>query len=1075
MRAMRAYQGIVSAIALIACVGCAAAQVSLRNRVDSSRTFQAIAANSVLELGTSGGFTYVAFGGRGLAIYRYQQGQPPQRIGYHHSPILWDIRDLAFGPFGSLACVHGGNVYLLSFRVSDLSLVPHGVAVSQNAGLNAARARALRDLDIANNAYLIVGTNTGRLRVYRLTVSGPGGLPAAPSLGTYLDVGNPIVDLALFSDAVRALAAWEFPTGQQYIAVGGSDGMVYLYRFANGSITPIGKAMHHPAPVEEIVVNGNRLIVGLRNGLVYVWNYTPSSVSHHLTIKEPWSPLTAYSLCALPNDRVAVATGSVRVYSLANGAQVGEYGVHVVGSIYSPNYYYSWFDRSMPYNFACFSSFYPQPLVRVAPFIGNDNNYFYVAGVQGNVRTSFLPPPASLTYQTIALPLPAYAVTLMVANPPYAVGLANGEVRAFGSSRNVGAPVFSLMPAGSASQPWLLGSYGVGNVFAWSGSGTFVSNILPAASSPRIIYSLRLISVSGTNNNLFTFAAAGGDGKVQVWRWDSSAPNTPATLLSEQSLPYPLHSLSVNAARSSVAVASLNAPFSYNSSTQRCAWTLSLSSSGTLGTPTALDQPARVVAYHPSNPDLLATAGEYRASRASRGAISLLRPSQQPHFLGTSHLGFITSLGWLSNDLLAASDSAGLVYVFSPNGALNNPLNRDGTTQNIYYGNPGDALRAAYQPHRGYVYEVSGTSSALMTAGADRTVKLFSNSGLPIRFVQVYDADVYAPLASIDYLPNGGVALNHTIVYPSSNQAYPLFASPPGYVAFWVPNTASAVYVNPVVQEIQSGQLRVGQAFVGGSPGQHIYGETGYRVELSENGQYGLVARLEGRSSSSAGSARAWILSRSASFPYFSGNRYTLYQYTSPSDPYHVAFSPSGSWVALTVNANTINVYQRSAITSNNPPRHSAITYSTAPQRFIALKFLADDVLAVWQRTNNINYLDIWQLSGTTWTRRQSINTGIDYVNAEYHYYYALDAVQVGSVVRVALGGANALVFYRLDRPSGVPTLTEVGRTTLASNGYLDMPQITWVRFSRQNPNILGVAQVGSVAITYDLSGLFSW
>jgi WD40 repeat protein len=1070
MRAMRAYQGMLSAIALIACIGGAAAQVSLRNRVDSSRTFQAIRANSVLEFLSSGGYTYVAFGGAGLAIYRYQQGQPPQRVGYHYSASLSGITDLAFGPHGSLACVSGTNVYLFSFRASDQSLVPHGVAVSQNAGLNAARVRALRDTDIANDAYLIVGTRTGRLRVYRLTVQAGGELPAAPSLETPLNVGNPLVDVPLFSDSVRALAAWEYPTGQPYIAVGGSDGMVYLYRFGSGSLTPIGKAMYHPAPVEEIVVNGNRLIVGLRNGLVYVWNYTASSVSHHLTIKEPWSPLTAYSLCALPNDRVAVATGSVRVYSLANGAQVGEYGAHVYGDIYSPNYYYAWYYLSMPYSFASLTNFYPQPLVRLAPFVGSNNNYFYVAGVQYNVRTSFLPPPASLSYQTIGLPWPAYAVA-HVAGTSYAIGLANGEVRAFGSSRNVGAPVFSLMPAGSASQPWLFGSYGVGNVFAWSGSGTFVSNILPAASSPRIVYSLRLISVSGTNNNLFTFATAGSDGKVQVWRWDSSTPNTLATLLSEQSLPYPLHSLSVNANRSSVAVASLNAPFS---SAQRCAWTLSLSSSGALGAPTPLDQPARVVAYHPSNPDLLATAGEH-LGWSGRGAIYLLRPSQQPHFLGTSHLGFITSLGWLSTDLLAASDSAGLVYLFSPNGALNNPLNRDGTTQNIYYGNPGDALRAVYQPHRGYVYEISAAASGLATAGADRTVSVFSNSGLPVHFIQLYDS--YIPLTSIDYLPNGGVALTHAMVYPSSNQAYSLFASPPGYVAFWVPNTASAVYVNPVVQEIQNNQLRVGQAFVAGSPGAHIYGETGYRVELSENGQYGLVARLEDWSVSNPGRARAWILSRSTSFPYFSGNRYTLYQYTSTNDPFRFAFSPSGSWVALTVNANTINVYQRSAITSDNPPRHSAITYSTAPQVFIALKFLADDVLAVWQRTNNINYLDIWQLSGTTWTLRQSINTGIDYVFTDYTntIYYPIDAVQVGSVVRVALGGANTLVFYRLDRPSGVPNLTEVGRTTLTSNGYLDMPHITWVRFSRQNPNVLGVAQVRTIAITYDLTGLFSW
>ena len=812
----------------------------------------------------------------------------------------------------------------------------------------------------------------------------------------------------------------------------------------------------------------------LRNGQVYVWNYTSSSVSHHLTIKEPWSPLTAYSLCALPNDRVAVATGSMRVYSLANGAQVGEYGAHVYGAIHVPrsDYSYGWFALSVPYNFISFTyptlDSYPMPLVRVAPFIENDNNYFYVAGVQGHVRTSFLPPPASLTYQTIALPLPAYAVTYMAANPPYAVGLANGEVRAFGSSRNVGAPVFSLMPA----QPWLLGSYGVGNVFAWS-SETFVSNILPAASSPRIVYSLRLISVSGSNDNLFTFATASSDGKVEVWRWDSSTPNTPATLLSEQSLPYPLHSLSVNAARSSVAVASLNAPFYHDSTTHRSAWTLSLSSNDTLGTPTALDQPVRVVAYHPSDPNLLATVWQHHDYWVWRGGIYLLRPSQQPHFLGGS-AGFLTSLSWLSTDLLAASDSVGMVYVLSPNGALNNPLNRDGTTRNIYYGNPGDALRAAYQPHRGYVYEISGTSSGLVTAGADRTVRLFSNSGLPIHFFQAYLGDGFLPLGSIDYLPNGGVALNHTIVYPSSNQAYSLFTSPGGHATFWVPNTSSVVYVNPVVQEIQNNQVRVGEAF-SDFTWTHIANFMGYRVELSENGQYVLVARLEDRHYGASGRARAWILSRSTSFPYFSGNRYTLYQYTSASDPYRLAFSPSGDWVALTVNATTINVYQRSAITSDNPPHHSVITYSTAPQGFIALKFLADDVLAVWQRTHDINYLDIWQLSGTTWTLRQSVNTGIDYPGFDYFYHYALDAVPADSVVRVALGGTHALVFYKLERSSGVPTLTAVGRATLASNGYLDIPFISWVRFSRQDPNILGVAQARYVAITYDLSGLFDW
>jgi hypothetical protein len=187
------------------------------------------------------------------------------------------------------------------------------------------------------------------------------------------------------------------------------------------------------------------------------------------------------------------------------------------------------------------------------------------------------------------------------------------------------------------------------------------------------------------------------------------------------------------------------------------------------------------------------------------------------------------------------------------------------------------------------------------------------------------------------------------------------------------------------------------------------------------------------------------------------------------------AFSPSGDWIALTASNTTVNIYQRSAIASNNPPRHSFLTYSSSTT-FRALKFLADDVLAVAHLSGGATVLDIWQRSGTTWTLRQSINTGVSLSGRADHIVgYPLDAISVGSSVRVVLGGAEAIVFYRMDRPSGVPTLTEVGRATAASNGYLDIPSITWVRFSRQNPNVLGVVQSERIAITYDLRGLFSW
>jgi hypothetical protein len=133
-------------------------------------------------------------------------------------------------------------------------------------------------------------------------------------------------------------------------------------------------------------------------------------------------------------------------------------------------------------------------------------------------------------------------------------------------------------------------------------------------------------------------------------------------------------------------------------------------------------------------------------------------------------------------------------------------------------------------------------------------------------------------------------------------------------------------------------------------------------------------------------------------------------------------------------------------------------------------------VLAVAHQSGGAIVLDVWQRSGATWTQRQSINTGISVSSAaNYFVGYVLDAVPSGSIVRVALGGADAIVFYRMDRPAGAPSLTEVGRATAASNGYLDIPSITWVRFSRQNPNVLGVVQSGQVAITYDLTGLFGW
>ena len=1068
MQQTKIFCGIVSPLALLVLFVNAYAQVSLRSRVDSSRTFQTIQANCALEFANINGFTYVAFGGAGLAIYRYQPGQPPQRIGY--SSGFGGITDLAHGPFRSLACVAGNNnVYLFSFRTSDLSLVPHGVARSGNAGLNAARVRSLRGLDIGNDSYLVVGTRTGRLRVYRLT-AGSGGLPPASSFDVGFNVGNPIVDLPLFADSVRALAAWEFPARQQYIAVGGSDGIVYLYQHSEGSVRLIGKPMEHPAPVEEIVVNGNRLVVALRNGLVYVWNYTSNAVSYHLTIKEPWSPLTAYSLCALPNDRVAVATGSVRVYSLANGAQVGEYGVQVAlaefGSISD-----LWSDMSSSISFVRYVPTSVSPLIRLAPFVGN-TSYFYVVGTNIHIRTAFLRPPAELLYQVFPSRHPVYAgVSLRTGNPPIAVGLGNGEVRTPWGTRNVGEPVYALAVTGPNNQPWLLGSYGIGRIFAWSSSNNFVANILPQG-APRILYSVRIVAYDSANN-IVRFVTAGGDGRIELWQWNASTPNNPATLLSHQSVSHPLHYLTVNASRTQLAVSSITAPYDNN---QRCAWRLSLSGTS-LGAATPIERAMRVVAYHPTNPDLLAWGGTFRGDYWWRGSILLDRPNQQPHFLVRSaDAAYVTWLDWSSDGrLLLAAYSKGFVYVLSPDGARNNPKNRDGTTDNEFYGNPFDALRAVYQPHRGYIYAVSAVDNNILTAGADGQAKLFSASGTPV--FEIVSPPGYARLTSIDYLPNGGVVTPERVVYPPST-SYSPFANLQATAALWIPNTSTAFYSPFVVQEIQNNQLRVA-------------GDTqlrnDLRVEISENGQWLLHTFIEGRSNSQPGSLRALILQRTPSWPYFSRSNerlYQLYQYASRNTPLATAFSPTGEWIATVATERVINLYRRSAITGNNPSPSARITYNAATPIY-SLKFLADDVLAVLHTANNIMTLDVWyrRQDGTWGTQPHQTITlqGLE----PYHFrygggpaYYPIDAVAPSgsSSVRVVLSARGTLIFYRMNRSSsGVPNLVEVGRATSASNGYLDIPDISWVRFSRHNPNILGVVQALRTAITYDLTGLFDW
>ncbi len=566
--------------------------VNLRGRIVSDFTQQIAAGHCGVEFALEQR-TWVCLGtSDGAVFYRYVPGSAVERVGYFWLGVQIDQVAVAQGDTAQqayLALLAGGIVYLVRVDSSGV-VVPYG-----RANLGASRVQIER---VGSSSYLVVvGTTTGRLRVYAWS-------PGTPASSPYdsLSLGTPAVDLPLFANAVSALRVWT-ASGTVYVAAGGVDGMVYLFRWSGTGLVQVGKGQYHPSPIAEMVVNGSRLVVGCTNGQVYVWNYTSSSLGHHLTVKEPWASLGSHSLCALPNDQVAVATAFVRVYRLSDGLQTGEYGAPIWGNTLMEYFVYP--SPSLAYVWHSF--FYRRYSAKLLPSVAQ-GNYFvltapsYQTGerIYGITRTAFMA-SGGFSHQVTSGSHPVYALA-SVSNG-VASGRSNGEVRAPWGTRNVGAPVFSLVGFASGGTSWLLGSYGVGRVFGWSSGNAYVADVLPSASSPRVIYGIGLVSVA---SNQVTFVTCSGDGSVELWRWTIGS-STPATLLSSQRVSAPLYSLSVNANGTQIAVATLGN-----------AWRLPLSGD-TLGSPINLSGYS-FVAYHPTDPDLLALGG-------AQARIVLHRPS----------------------------------------------------------------------------------------------------------------------------------------------------------------------------------------------------------------------------------------------------------------------------------------------------------------------------------------------------------------------------------------------------------------------------------------------------------------
>ncbi len=1035
--------------------------VNLRSRIVSEYTQQMVFGNCGVEFRLQGApgedpKTWVCFGGNGVGLYRYSVGSTPERVGHFALGAIADV-DVASGDTAQQAYLALGtgspNYGVHLVRVDSSGVVtPYGVA-----SLGASRVQIER---IGSGSYLVVvGTTGGRLRVYAWS-------PGAPASSPYdtLSLGTPAVDLPLFPGAVRALRVWTV-SGTVYVAVGGIDGMVYLFRWSGTGLVQVGKAQYHPSPIAEIVVNGSRLVVGCTNGQVYVWNYTSSGMNHHLTLKEPWAPLGSYSLCALPNDQVAVATSFVRVYRLSDGVQTGEYGAAIWGNYLRDFYVFP--------EFPCYvwhPSFYRVASVKVLPSVAS-GNYFVVTAPDyevayqyyGHTRTVFMA-SGGFSYQVTARPYPVYALAYVASG--VASGHSDGEVRAPWGTRNVSLPVFSLLGFASGTTSWLLGSYGVGRLFAWSSGNAFVADVLPTPSSPRIIYGMGLVSVA---SNQVTFVTCSGDGWVELWSWTIGS-STPATLLSSRRVNAPLYSLSVNADRTQVAVATRNA-----------AWRLPLSGN-TLGSPVSIGSYA-FVAFHPTDPDLLALGSPFARIalyRPSNGSVSYINVGQ----IGRSYTYDANLppdpllLRWHSSgsSVVGAYFYNGYVGVWWT-GADTVVNSRDPVNNaNPYRGGYDRALQEMYEPHRDMIFDLlvlpDGT---IASGGLDGRIVRWSRAGQV-----VYSTWHLSPLNSLDFDPVSGLAVYPARVLLSSTRHALLWSNYnwgfryPGdaVVAARVPGGSGTVRARAVsswilhdVSDTDVSMRWIGVTFA--SVPQY----TTYRIEVSEDGSWA----LEDLSAyyRATNPARRETLLGMIPLSGGSGTGYTVSFPDSTDTTGAKALSPSGLRVAIGLGGSEIRVYDRSGSSWSFSTPTSTINIALPTNAF--LKFLADDVLAVaYLGTNSILKVDIYQLSGSSWTLRQSLDTGLVRTMPRYTTRYFIDAIAVGSNVRVAIACDTGLVFYRMSRSGGVVSLTEVGRSTWSANGYLDIGGHYWVRFSRNDPNKLSVAN-GIQAVVYDLTGLFSW
>jgi len=963
------------------------------------------------------------------------------------------------------AAVSGSVVCLGGYDAVSRTIAPLG----QIPNLSAARI-AIRWEGMSTNPTVVLaagGTN-GVVSIYRFGV----GLPATP-WSNPANVGSPVQQLVL--PVNNRVASIRFSGTDLFVASGRA---VYRYVLQNNQYVPAGKDMRTFSPIAEMTITENYVVAAAEDGYVYAWARSNGAFAGML--KERYNTLSAHTLCALPSNRVAVGYNSVRVYQLPNFEQIGELGIPPSAGILREAYYRDWWAHyGVP--------FYDN---RSSVLPAWCSNALLPIGVKERDRirsVMFVALPG--LYRRIPAPqsrAPVYGLVMLWVGSTFqlAAGYADGVVRVYDaingapiSQLNVQAPVFALAGVIINNQPWWLISVGaLGQVIAWNSATNQVVNVINNPQGvARIYYGLRVQAVSG---NVVTFWTASSDGKLEKWQVPLPG-GAAAPMLSLQVMNGPLWSLSVHPNGAAVAGGLSGARYYPGSGTT---W-YSVPTN-----PDPLNHRCYSVAIHPNNPFTFAIAlngwSEYPYYRPSSIYLytyddSFVPPRFNPFTLERLINPHITLLSWLSDTKLAAADLDGdRIYIY--NTSLRSLYDRQVFARPEYASGAWDQNPVrCYEPIRNGATAFSVQGNALFVGSASGEIALLGD--INPAFTTYY----LSPVTTIDFLPaNGDVVYQGRIL--SGNLNNPLH----------IPYPASDyTRYNPFAGKASTQQQNriVGFGWgvtldFGGNPPVPItvsYQTWGLPIchDISEDGRYGAFQKQNGISGNQwtinvevrdlHNSPTSALPILSTQWPWTSINHLTTNGYT-------VAVAHSGSQVRLAMTtylpsmvSNEVQIYTYDGRAWSLT---GSITLPTRPLNFItyrAIRFVDfNRLLAAYPDGNPLTWrLALYVWNGSQWQLAGSpVDTTLAYL-VPGGYGRFLDVVSPSaSNPRVAFSNfLDGLVLYKLVGNS----LQLVAQSTISSSGYLEGGYYDWVRFSRYDPNRLGLASWRSPsALIVDLSGL---